>query len=206
MHRMKHIAKTYLMVAWSFEFYSYLQLTVLQVSDCYPLGAACFILETFSWDTLSLMNDTCTIDEACMNFLNHRFFNLSSCLAPSLPVEIMRMDSKSIELYKQALEDGMEEDYNIRIMVVGPFGVGKTTFTKRLLCQDVNIDKRNSTDGIDVHVRRCKVSLDTQQWIVDAPGILLLDKIILEYDEVKTSVDFCLVTCIIISKYVDKRR
>ena len=131
---------------------------------------------------------------------------LSSCLAPSLPVEIMRMDSKSIELYKQALEDGKEEDYNIRIMVVGPFGVGKTAFTNRLLCQDVNIDERNSTDGIDVHVKRCKVSLETQQWIVDAPGILLLYKIILEYYEVKTSVDSCLDIRIIISKYADQRR
>ena len=117
----------------------------------------------------------------------------------------MRMDSKSIEVYKQALEDGMEEDYSIRIMVVGPFGVGKTAFTNRLLCQDVNIDERNSTDGIDVHVRRCKVSLETEEWIVDAPGILLSNKIILEYDEVKTSVDFCLDTCIIICKYVKRR-
>ena len=100
-------------------------------------------------------------------------------LAPSLPVEILRMDSKSIELYKQALEDGMEEDYSIRIMVVGPFGVGKTAFTNRLLSQDVNINERNSTDGIDVHVRRCKVSLKTQQWIVDAPGIYFQIKLFL---------------------------
>ena len=83
------------------------------------------------------------------------------------------MDSKSIELYKKVLEEGKEKDYNIRLMVVGPFGVGKTSFTKRLLRQNVDISERNSTDGIDVHVRRCKVSLETSAWTVDPTGMCL---------------------------------
>lgn len=80
------------------------------------------------------------------------------------------MDRKSIELYKKALEEGQEKDYNIRIMVVGPYGVGKTSVTKRLLNQEVNIEQRESTDGIDVHVRNCKVSLHTKKWIVESAG------------------------------------
>lgn len=90
--------------------------------------------------------------------------------ASRLPLEILRMDNRSIELYKKALEDGNEKDYNIRLMVVGPYGVGKTTFTKRLLGQDVDITERHSTDGIDVHVRQCKISLKTSQWIVEPTG------------------------------------
>ena len=88
----------------------------------------------------------------------------------TLPAEILRMDNKSVELYKKALEQGKERDYSIRIMVTGPYGVGKSTFTKRLLCQDVNINERNSTDGIDVHVKKCKVSLETSHWILDHAG------------------------------------
>ena len=95
-----------------------------------------------------------------------------TALRSKLPAEILRMDSRSIELYKKALEEGKEKDYSIRIMVTGPYGVGKSTFTKRLLCQDVNINERNSTDGIDVHVKKCKVSLETSQWIVDRTGTI----------------------------------
>ena len=32
------MAKMSVMVAWSFELYLYLELTVPQVSDCYPVG------------------------------------------------------------------------------------------------------------------------------------------------------------------------
>ena len=88
-----------------------------------------------------------------------------------LPAEILLMDKKSVELYKKALEEGKEKDYSIRVMVTGPYGVGKSTFTKRLLFQDVDISERHSTDGIDVHVNKCKVSLETSEWIVDHAGI-----------------------------------
>ncbi|KAL3887954.1 hypothetical protein ACJMK2_000339, partial [Sinanodonta woodiana] len=75
------------------------------------------------------------------------------------------MDSKSIQLYTKALEAGMEKVYNIRVMVVGQFGVGKTTLIKRLLGQQVDMSKSKSTEGIDVHKHCCKISLDTGEWI-----------------------------------------
>ena len=90
-----------------------------------------------------------------------------------LPAEILHMDNRSIELYKKALEEGEEKDYSIRIMVTGPYGVGKSTFTKRPLCQHVDINERNSTDGIDVHVNKSKVSLETTQWTVSHEGIII---------------------------------
>ena len=89
------------------------------------------------------------------------------------------MDSKSVELYKQALEEGKEEDHTIRIMVVGHYGVGKTALTKRLLCQEVDVNERSSTDGIDVHVERCKVSLTTDEWTVDLPGISIVEPVLM---------------------------
>ncbi|KAL3887953.1 hypothetical protein ACJMK2_000338 [Sinanodonta woodiana] len=75
------------------------------------------------------------------------------------------MDSNYIQLYKKALDDGKEKIYNIRVMVVGQFGVGKTTLIKRLLGQQVDIAERKSTEGIDVHKHCFKISLNKGKWI-----------------------------------------
>ncbi|KAL3887625.1 hypothetical protein ACJMK2_000021 [Sinanodonta woodiana] len=90
---------------------------------------------------------------------------MSSHVDPLLPVEILSMDDNSIQLYQKALDAGMEKVYNIRVMVVGQFGVGKTTLIKRLLGQPVDIAERKSTEGIDVHKHCCKISLDKGEWI-----------------------------------------
>lgn len=89
-----------------------------------------------------------------------------------MPVEILRMDKKSIELYKKALDEGKEAVHNIRVMVVGHFGVGKTTLTKRLFGEEVDINHRESTNGIQVHVRRCKVNIETGQWVAVDQGMI----------------------------------
>lgn len=80
------------------------------------------------------------------------------------------MGSRSKEVYIKALEDGSEKNHDIRIMVVGQYGVGKTALTKRLLGEDVDISERNSTDGIDIHVRRCRISLKESKWIIESLG------------------------------------
>ena len=100
----------------------------------------------------------------CMDFQFDRTYS------SNLPAEVLRMDNRSIKLYEKALEEGKEQDKSIRIMVTGPYGVGKSTFTKRLLCEGVDIDDRTSTNGIDVHVKKCKVSLENSKWIMDLPG------------------------------------
>ncbi|KAK3587462.1 hypothetical protein CHS0354_007954 [Potamilus streckersoni] len=76
------------------------------------------------------------------------------------------MDARSIEMYNQAFRDGKVKDYNIRVMVVGAYNVGKSTLTKRLLGKDVNICERKSTEGIDIQIECCKVSLTTGEWII----------------------------------------
>ena len=82
------------------------------------------------------------------------------------------MDTRSRDLYRQTLAEGKEAVHNIRVMVVGHYGVGKTTLTRRLLRKKVDITARDSTDGIDVHVRKCKVSLDDYQWTMLKKGKL----------------------------------
>ncbi|KAL3889550.1 hypothetical protein ACJMK2_001888 [Sinanodonta woodiana] len=81
-----------------------------------------------------------------------------------IPVEILNMDDRSIQLFEDALKDGKETVYSIRIMVVGHVGVGKTTLVKRLLGDVVNISERRSTEGIDVYVNCCDVSSSTCEW------------------------------------------
>ncbi|KAL3889288.1 hypothetical protein ACJMK2_001634, partial [Sinanodonta woodiana] len=81
-----------------------------------------------------------------------------------VPVEILKMDDRSIQLFEEALKDGKETVHSIRIMVVGHMGVGKTTLVKRLLGEEVNISERHSTEGIDVYVNCCDVSLSTHEW------------------------------------------
>ncbi|XP_053386498.1 uncharacterized protein LOC123537921 isoform X1 [Mercenaria mercenaria] len=91
------------------------------------------------------------------------------------------MDKNSIELYKRALSEGQEAVHNIRVMIVGHYGVGKTTLTKRLFGEEVDISQRESTNGIDVHVRRCKVSLETGQWKIldkDQENVTVFDRLI----------------------------
>ncbi|KAK3611542.1 hypothetical protein CHS0354_016474 [Potamilus streckersoni] len=86
---------------------------------------------------------------------------------PIIPVEILRMNDRSIQLYRKALQDGVEKVFSIRVMVVGQYGVGKTTLIKRLLGHQVDISERNSTEGIDVHTHCCKIPLNTGEWIVE---------------------------------------
>ncbi|KAL3889088.1 hypothetical protein ACJMK2_001444 [Sinanodonta woodiana] len=74
------------------------------------------------------------------------------------------MDTRSLQIYKKALNEGKEKVHNIRVMVVGQYGVGKTTLTQRLLGKNVNISERHSTEGIDVHIECSKVSLSTGEW------------------------------------------
>ncbi|KAK3602668.1 hypothetical protein CHS0354_024989 [Potamilus streckersoni] len=83
---------------------------------------------------------------------------------PGVPIEILNMDNRSIQLFEEALKDGKETVHNMRIMVVGHIGVGKTTLVKRLLGEEVNISERCSTEGIDVYVNCCDVSLSTHEW------------------------------------------
>ena len=77
------------------------------------------------------------------------------------------LDIKSMITYFQALEEGSEKDYNIRLMLLGHFGVGKSTLAKRLLHE--SIDDVSSTEGIETLVQKARIDIDTGEWIVVRP-------------------------------------
>lgn len=80
----------------------------------------------------------------------------------------MKMDCKSRELFKKALQEGKDRCYNIRIIVIGHFGAGKTTLTKRLIGDDFDIRTVRSTNGVDIFTISCTVSNDGS-WEIEKP-------------------------------------
>ncbi|KAK3592281.1 hypothetical protein CHS0354_034049 [Potamilus streckersoni] len=81
-----------------------------------------------------------------------------------LPPEILNKDESFQKLYIEALANGKEKAYNIRVMIVGNQGVGKTSLVQRLLGEQVKEGQSESTEGIEVHTRCCQIDHATGEW------------------------------------------
>ncbi|XP_071142181.1 uncharacterized protein [Mytilus edulis] len=80
-----------------------------------------------------------------------------------VPTEIKVMaDKRSIDLYLKLLESGSEKKRDIRLVVVGKKGAGKTSLIRRLFGEDI-IDV-TSTNGIEIHTIKCKAMSDDGIW------------------------------------------
>ncbi|XP_071138471.1 uncharacterized protein [Mytilus edulis] len=80
----------------------------------------------------------------------------------TVPTEIEQMkDKESVPLYLKLLESGSEKKRDIRLVVVGRKGAGKTSLIKRLF-QESGIATK--TNGIEIHQMRCKADLNDGIW------------------------------------------
>ena len=67
------------------------------------------------------------------------------------------------------LKHGVENNYHIRVMVVGNENVGKSTLGRRILKRRVNLKTYKSTNGIDVYIQSCDVDIETGVWNIHRP-------------------------------------
>ncbi|XP_063417941.1 uncharacterized protein LOC134700478 [Mytilus trossulus] len=80
-----------------------------------------------------------------------------------VPTEIKLMaDKRSIDLYLKLLESGSEKKRDIRLVVVGKQGAGKTSLIRRLFGEDIT--DVTSTNGIKIHKIKCKAMSDDGIW------------------------------------------
>lgn len=59
---------------------------------------------------------------------------------------------------------GWFNSYDMRIMVVGQFDVGKTTLVKVLIGDEIP-EGRRTTDGITLFEGRCGLDIEERKWI-----------------------------------------
>lgn len=80
-----------------------------------------------------------------------------------IPFTIWKMGKETESQYREVLQTGVEKRYVIRLPVVGPFCVGKTCLTRRLLRKEIS--DVTSTNGIEIMTQKCKVCLTDDTWI-----------------------------------------
>lgn len=77
-----------------------------------------------------------------------------------------RLSVEKIQHYIKTLQDRTEKARNIRIIIVGQEGVGKSTLCHRLLDEDDNVmEAISSTDGVDIFIQRFLIDMDTKKRI-----------------------------------------
>ncbi|XP_063442140.1 uncharacterized protein LOC134722449 [Mytilus trossulus] len=81
----------------------------------------------------------------------------------NVPTEVRLMsDKKSLPLYLKLLESGSEKKRDIRLVIVGEKGAGKTSFLKRLFEEEIG--DVTSTNGIEIHRIKCLAESDDGIW------------------------------------------
>ncbi|XP_063420669.1 probable serine/threonine-protein kinase pats1 [Mytilus trossulus] len=83
-----------------------------------------------------------------------------------MPLVIKEMSVHDRDMFLKAASTGTAVRYYVRVMIVGESGVGKTCLLRRLMKKDIN--GVNSTNGINIEVRKCKIDLKKKEWISDS--------------------------------------
>ncbi|KAH3847038.1 hypothetical protein DPMN_089350 [Dreissena polymorpha] len=81
------------------------------------------------------------------------------------PSDLKLLDAQSAEVFAKALKDGFEVVKNIRLMVLGMFGVGKTSLINNLI-KDLRDEYLEPMKTGGFYLHRCKV-MDDGEWCLD---------------------------------------
>ena len=127
--------------------------------------------------TIHFPKNLCRHINGCKTHCHFFFTIFIIALYETLPEEIVHLGKRAVHSYCEALGKGEFVNNLIRTMVVGHFGVGKTTLVKGLLQQDTR--DTQSTDGIEIHIRKCFFDKETGKWHIQ--GILYYVDSILYY-------------------------
>ncbi|CAG2196608.1 unnamed protein product [Mytilus edulis] len=86
----------------------------------------------------------------------------------SVTTELGKEDALRSVMYNRLLGSGSYQSFDMRCMVTGQFGVGKSSLVK-LLAGVVIPEGRYSTDGISLVEGRCGLDIETRSWITIDP-------------------------------------
>jgi GTPase SAR1 family protein len=72
-------------------------------------------------------------------------------------------------MFNRQLDHGAYESFEMRVIVTGQFGVGKTSLVM-ILVGDEAPHEAQSTDGISLLEDRCGLDIENKDWILIAKG------------------------------------
>ncbi|XP_063448291.1 uncharacterized protein LOC134727830 [Mytilus trossulus] len=85
-------------------------------------------------------------------------------------IRIEKAKQADVTLAKRFMHNSVNEKrYFVKLMIVGKDGAGKSSLLRRLLKEDT--ENVESTDGIDIVVRRCKINTETGEWAIYKNGV-----------------------------------
>ena len=81
-----------------------------------------------------------------------------------IPLDVKLLNSKVRNAFEKSLLSGFYYSFSGKVLILGNANVGKTCITRILIGMKPNM-KRQSTEGIQVHVNRACVNRETKQLI-----------------------------------------
>ncbi|CAC5363360.1 unnamed protein product [Mytilus coruscus] len=140
-------------------------------AECGSLRVTRYLVEQIGISPLVTTHQTVMLEKSS---------KVTTGLETEVPTEIELMaDKRYVPLYLKLIESGSEKKRDIRLVIVGKKGAGKTSFIKRLLNERkksagiTSLMKRffrgtnaeiTSTNGIDIHTIKCKSKSSDGIW------------------------------------------
>jgi hypothetical protein len=81
-----------------------------------------------------------------------------------IPLDVKLLNGKFSDVFEKSLLSGFYYSFSGKVLILGNANVGKTCITRILIGKKPNM-KRESTEGIQVHVNRACINRETKELI-----------------------------------------